>query len=140
MAELKLVKTPTEGLFPFDESDQELCRAIALGEYFVVDYKPKRNYGNHKRWFVFVRESFDIQDSYDDIDTWRGVLQIKAGHCKVVVDEKGRTHVWPESISWACFNDEAAFRKMFMRALDWFLAKHTQGMTESEFMKILRFE
>lgn len=136
---ITLVKQPYDVIVAFDEGSEEIIKSIKMGEPFSVDYKPERNTKNHRRWFAFINTTFDMQEHYTDKEAWRGVMQIYGGHCKTVVDPKGNTHIWPESISYKVFKDEEKFKSMFKRAVDAFLERYQQRITEDEFLQILEF-
>lgn len=138
--QLRLAKRCDGLLEAWDDESMEALKKVAPAEYMVVEYKIKRNLKNHKRWFAFVNHTFEMQDSYDDKETWRGCLQIAGGHCKTVVDKKGNTHIWPMSIAWSVFDDEDEFKSMFKRALRWFLMNYGKGMSEKELLRIIDFE
>lgn len=140
---IRLIRRP-DGLYePFDNETEEAGKKIPYTnnlQYIEAEFKIKRNYANHKRWFAFVKHTFEMQDNYHDIQIWRGVLQIIGGHCKCVVDRAGKTHIWPESIAWNVFEDESLFSQMFKRAVDGFIKNYGNGMSEDELLHIIDFE
>ena len=138
--QLRLANRADGLLEAWDDPTMEVLKKIPPGEYMVVEFKRQRDLTNHRRWFAFVNHTFAMQDDYQDVDTWRGVLQIYGGHCKTVVDSEGKTHVWPESISWKNFTDEDQFKRMFSRAVKNYLLRHGKGMTEDELLRIIDFE
>lgn len=138
--EFHLAKRSDGLLEAWDDETMEALKTIAPASYMVVDYKPRRKLTNHKRWFAYVNHTFEMQDSYDDKDVWRGILQIYGGHCKTVTAANGDVHIWPESIAWSVFNDEQKFIKMFKRSIKMYLSQHGNGMTEGELLRIIDFE
>lgn len=138
--ELRLVRRSDGLLEAWDDETLEVIKRTPIGHYMPGDFKEHRGLVNHRRWFAFRNHTFDMQDMYDDKEVWRGVLQIYGGRCKTVVDSKGNSHIWPESISWKVFDDEHEFKKMFHRAVQAFLAHHGKGMTEQELLRIIDFQ
>lgn len=124
----------------YDNETIDVLKSYPPGQYMPVEWKPNRTIENHRRWFAFVKHTFSLQDMYDDITTWRGILQIYGGHCKTVVDAKGNTHIWPESIAWASMNDETKFKAMFRKSLKNFIVRHCQGATLDEILQVMSFE
>ncbi len=138
--ELNLIKRSDTLLEAADDDTLELLSNYTAGTYIPCKTQDARSWGNHKRWFRFVNTTFDMQEVYDDKDTWRGVLQIMGGHCKHVIDREGNTHIWPESISWKELSDENKFRSMFKRAVNGFLTRYRADLTEDQFMAIMGYE
>ena len=85
------------------------------GEVMVEIHK-NRNPGNHRRYFAFLKTSFDMQDHYEDPEVWRKVLQLMAGFFDEVVGDKGNLIYLPRSIEWSKL-DELEFRDLFGRGI-----------------------
>jgi hypothetical protein len=137
--ELRLINRSDGLCEAFDDETLEVLKKMGM-KYFVVEYKRTRDYTNHKRWFCYVNHTFNMQDCYSDKEVWRGILQIYGGHCRTVVDSTGKTHIWPESISWKNFDDEEQFKSMFRRSIKGFIRNHGNGITEDELLRIIDFE
>jgi hypothetical protein len=122
-----------------DDDSLEVMRRLPKGIVFEMEYRAARNPANHRRWFAFVSTTFDMQDQYEDKEIWRKVLQMLAGHFDEVVDQRGQTHYWPRSISFKELDDELVFRDLFRRAVNGFLSRYGNGMSEQEFMAAMDF-
>jgi hypothetical protein len=138
--DINLIKRADGLLEAADNETMEALRQYAMGTYMPCKTQDSRSWGNHKRWFNFVNVTFDMQDVYDDKETWRGVLQIMGGRCRTVIDREGCTHIWPESISWKHLSDESKFRLMFKRSINGFLTRYRTDITESQFLAIMQYE
>jgi len=112
------------------------CDKVPMGEV-MADIKSKRNPGNHKRFFAFVNQSFDMQDEFDNTEIWRKYITMKAGFFDEVVTAKG-VQYWPKSISWDEL-DEIEFRDLFSRVTNAFIRYYGQGLNEIQINSILEF-
>jgi hypothetical protein len=119
-------------LAPMIEDDQ-----LPEGE-MVVDIKKNRNAKNHRRFFAFVKATFDMQDHYDSIENWRKILQMRAGHYDPVVTEKGGTVYMPRSINWDEL-DETEFRPLFNDVINAFTSVYGERLTENQWNQVLGF-
>ncbi len=138
--QINLIKCHDGAYRPADEDTQRRLQTVKVGSWIIANYTPNRNWLNHRRWFAFRDVTFDMQDQYEDKEVWRGVLQIYGGHCKTVVDRKGDTNIWPESISYEVMDDEIKFNEMFDRSLNCFLKYYAPSMSEEQFFKVLEFD
>jgi len=138
MPELFLAKRADSLLEAVDDDTLDLLTTGKAGSVFSCSFKVARNPANHRRWFKFVTVSFDMQDQYEDKEIWRKVLQMLAGHFDTVTDAKGNTHYWPKSISFKEIDDEKVFQDLFKRAVSAFLGRYGGGMSEADFMQVLR--
>ena len=104
----------------------------------MVDIHKKRNPGNHKRYFAFVNQSFDMQEHYDDIEVWRKVLQLKAGFFDEVIGDKGNVIYLPRSIEWSKL-DEIEFKDLFNRVVNAFIRDFGDKLDDIQINSILEF-
>lgn len=103
----------------------------------MVELKKSRNPGNHRRFFAFVKNSFDMQDEFDSIEVWRKYITMKAGFFDEVVTEKGVMY-WPQSIAWEKM-DEIEFRDMFNKVINAFIRYYGKNLDQSQINAILEF-
>ena len=120
-------------LVPVEDSLESLP-----GGECMAEIKKKRNVKNHKRYFSFVKQSFDMQDHYDSPEVWRKVLQLKAGHYDHVVTEKGKAVYLPKSINWDEL-DETEFRPLFNEVVNAFLRDYGKGLSEHQINMIIGY-
>lgn len=112
------------------------CDKVPMGEV-MADIKANRNPGNHKRFFAFVNQSFDMQDEFDEKDIWRKYITMKAGFFDEVVTAKG-VQYWPRSISWDEL-DEIEFKDLFSKVTNAFIRYYGQDLNEIQLNSILEF-
>lgn len=131
--------TNHEGIKCYAPLDAEATTALESSpDVIMVDYKKKRNAGNHRRYFAFIKASFDMQDEYDCPSIWRKYIQMKAGFFDEVVTAKGVVMYWPQSISWEDL-DENEFKKLFDDVVNAFLKYYGHPLSESQIDKICSF-
>ena len=110
--------------------------SVPFGEV-MVEIKKNRNPLNHKRFFAFIKQSFDMQDEFEDIEVWRKYICMKAGFFDEIVTKKG-VQYWPQSISWDKL-DEIEFKEMFKRVTNAFIRYYGQGLDEVQLNSILEY-
>lgn len=130
----ELVKAGYDGyvLTPEQEDISQLPKEM-MGELHK-----KRSPGNHRRYFAFLKQSFDMQDFYDDREVWRKVLQLKAGFYDEVISDKGKVVYLPRSIEWTKL-DELEFKDLFNRMVNAFLKDFGDKLNEYQINSIIAF-
>jgi len=113
------------------------CDSVPYGEV-MADIKKKRNVGNHRRYFSFVKQAFDMQEFYSEPDIFRKVLQLKAGFFDLVVTEKGVNAYLPKSISWDEL-DEIEFKDLFNRVVNAFIRDFGDRLNDIQINTILEY-
>lgn len=91
-----------------DEDEAKLVK-FGIGEVVEFAFTAIRSYLNLQRYFVMIKIGFDNQEQYKDIDTYREVMQLKAGfYQEVKLFHEGKEFVrrWPKSISYEECSDE----------------------------------
>ena len=81
-------------------TDQDEWDKIPMGAEFGVEYSQRRHYKNHRRFFSFIKSTFDMQEHFDDRDVFRKWLTMKAGYFDAVVKPKNQTIFMPQSIAF----------------------------------------
>jgi len=120
-------------LLPMDND----LSGIPDGE-IIADLRKNRNVKNHRRFFAFIKMSFDMQDTYETIDIWRRVLQMKAGHFDEVVTEKGKLLYLPKSIAWDEL-DEIEFRPLFTEIVNAFIRDFGHNLNDLQINSVVEF-
>jgi len=156
-----------KGLVPCDEESQKLFDAVGFGELVMVEHVKTRDYNQHKRFFAFRNRSFEMQDFFDNDEVWRKQLHIMAGHFDTVIVPKPKwylsclkrftkllgasdpavammesqpfTVLIAKSIAYDAM-DEIEFEDFFSKAVHGFLDNYGNGISEEDFMDILKFE
>lgn len=156
------------GLFPCSEEGQELFEKVGDGELVLVEWQKTRNYENHRRFFAFLRVTFEMQDEFDNVENWRKALLIAAGHYETVItpepENKSRLFDYlakflggkrkeevieaihdafkiqlvPKSMAFSEM-DELEFRELFSKLIDAFIKFYGNGATTDELNEVLAF-
>jgi len=127
-----------DGLRPASDEAVRVLARYRAGDEVLLEHKRGRSAGNHRRFFAFVSTTFDWQDVYDEIDIWRKVLEIAAGHFDAVIDKHGETHYWPRSIAWDEL-DEDEFRALFSKVVNAYLGRFGAGLNDAQINLVVGF-
>ena len=115
---MDLILRRTEaGLVPKFDSDLEALKKIKIGEDVKVKISRPRNINFHRKYFALMNLAFENQDLYDDITTFRYIIQMKAGFYTIVKTHKGELMYFPDSISFGSM-DESKFEELYSKVLD----------------------
>ena len=126
-------------LFPCDDESKALFDKLPRGEEVLIEYKLGRSAGNHKRFFSFVRMTFDWQDIYASAEIWRKVLLILGGQFDAVIDKNGKTQSFPKSISWDEM-DETEFSTVFDDVIAGYLhSDYGVGLSSEQLDRVVGF-
>lgn len=113
-----LVVKELNRLKPCYDSDIEAFKKMPNGESFEIEYKRKRNYKFHKKFFALIKLFFDNQDVYNNIDEARNDLTIEAGYYTTSTNMfTGEENKVSKSISFASMSEDE-FEKLYSDVLD----------------------
>lgn len=140
MTKVCMVRVPAfEGLATFapcSDGDQNILREA---KELIFDYKKKRSPGNHRRYYAFINNAFDMQDHFDNPEIFRKYIQVQAGHFDLVISPKtGEAAYWPKSISWDEL-DETEFRPLFNNVINAFIRWYGQRLTQQQINQLCLF-
>ena len=128
-----------ESLFPVDDESRELLSKMPRGEEVLIDYTTGRSAKNHRRFFAFVRMTYDWQDVYENADIWRKILLILGGQFDAVIGKKGTVQYFPKSISWDEM-DEIEFSASFNKVIDGYLkSDYGKKLSANQVDKVVGF-
>jgi len=134
---LKVAKLPPgytgSILLPMDDD----LSGIPDGE-IIADLRKNRNVKNHRRFFAFIKMSFDMQDTFDSMEVWRKYITMKAGFFDEVINAEGKVLYWPQSISWDEL-DEIKFKDLFTQVVNAFLKYYGQDLDDMQINSIVEF-
>ena len=125
-------------LAPADENAEEIISKLRHGQAIRVKYSLPRNYENHKRFFAFVKTTFEIQDHFDNIKHYRKWIVMKSGHYSIIVAPNGYQIFDADSIAFDKM-DEATFQKVFSDCIDVFLSVWGGRITRDELLRVVEF-
>lgn len=113
---LELARTK-HGLCPIDDQSVEAIKKVKIGDVIVVEWKPKRNYKFHRKYFALLNAVLPNQSHYRTIDNLHEVVKFRAGYYETIIPLKGEPFIKTKSIAFHAM-DEAEFEKYFNTALD----------------------
>ena len=104
----------------------------------MADIHKNRNPGNHRRFFAFINQAFDMQEHYEEQEVFRKVLQLKAGFFDEVIGDKGNIIYLPRSIAWDKL-DETEFKELFTKVVNAFIRDFGDKLNEIQINSIIEF-
>jgi hypothetical protein len=121
-----------------DDKALEIIGKMKPGQAMKIRYSLPRNYGNHKRFFAFIKTAFQIQDHFDNIENFRKWIQLKAGLWDSFEVPNGNTVFIPKSIAFDSL-DEIEFQKLFSDCIDVFCNHWGERITKEQLEAIVDF-
>jgi hypothetical protein len=121
-----------------DENALEVITKMRQGQAMKLKFSFPRNYENHKRFFAFLKITFDIQDHFDNIKHYRKWLIMKSGHYQIIVAPNGYEIFDADSIAFDKM-DEQTFKSMFSDCIDVFISVWGDRITKDELEAIVEF-
>ncbi len=118
--DLYLVKTNNGTFIPAYDSDHEAAKKIKSGEMVKGSITRPRNVGFHKKFFALLNLGFQNQEQYEDFESFRAVVIMKAGFYTKIATDRGAVYL-PKSISFAKM-DETEFEQVYDKVLDVIIA------------------
>lgn len=125
-------------LVPADENAEEIISKLRHGQAIRVKYSLPRNYENHKRFFAFLKVTFDIQDHFDNIKHYRKWVIMKSGHYKIITAPNGYQIFDVDSIAFDKM-DEPTFQSLFSDCINVFLGEWGDRITKDELLRVIDF-
>jgi len=133
-----IVRKLHHSLVPVDQTNLELFESLKGNSEYKVTISTPRNLGFHKLFFAFVAETFNMQEHFEDQETYRKWLVMKAGYFTTIVCPNGNTIFAPESISFSKL-DQEGFEALYSKVIDVFLKELGGDMTQDELMRVLNY-
>ena len=133
-----LAKTPSGLLLPVDEDSKQKIDKLKKNQIIHVKYRIPRNYENHKKFFAFLKATFDMQEHFDTFEHYRKWLIMKAGWYDAIVTPQNKTVFVAKSISFDQM-EEDDFEKLFSTCIDVFLQELGKGMTRDDVLRVIDF-
>lgn len=101
---------------------QKFCKVVKemdIGETLQFEYKLPRSPVHHKFFFLKLRNLFERQERFNEVDRLLDWLKVGAGHVDLLPGRDGQIVAIPKSIAWDKL-DEQEFIE-FSRAMNDFL-------------------
>jgi hypothetical protein len=125
-------------LVPASEASEVIVANMSQGRVIKLKYSFPRNYENHKRFFAFIKTTFDIQDHFDNITHYRKWLIGKAGHFTTIKLPNGNVIFDTDSIAFEKM-DEMEFRQLFHDCVDALLSEFDHRISRDELLRVIDF-
>jgi len=113
---LELIRTE-HGLVPVSDESVKAVKKIALRDSVFVEYKPRRNYKFHKKYFALLQAVIPNQEHFKTIDNLHEAVKYRAGWFETIIPLKGEPFIKTKSIAFYSM-DDAEFETFFSSALD----------------------
>jgi hypothetical protein len=130
---LNLKKTK-ESLTPCDEDSVKVFNKLKIGDDIYVEFKPRRNYANHKRFFSMLQGVVHNSEHYKTVDNLLSIIKLKTGHFEIVISHKGEQLYIPKSIDFSKLPEDE-FQSFFSDAIDVLL----EFVSDEDIESILRY-
>jgi hypothetical protein len=114
---ITLIKTLGNNFKVAYNSDYEMAKKIPVNEPIEYEWKKKRNYKFHKKFFALIDLVYENQEQFNNKDLLRKQLTIKAGFYDAFFDIDGVEQREAHSISFASM-DENEFQELYARFID----------------------
>jgi len=132
------IKSRNGAFYPNNEETRLYVQRRKPGTIISAEIKIARNYENHKRFFSFIKTTFDMQEHFEIMEIYRKWITMKAGYFDTIVTPSGSTIFAAKSISFESM-DEDEFKALFDTAINVFLKELGNGITESELMRVIDY-
>lgn len=106
-----------EGLCPVTDEGAEAINKIALHDRVFMEYKPKRNYKFHKKYWSLLNAVFPNQKHFKTVDNLHEAVKYRAGYYETIIPLKGEPFIKTKSIAFHSM-DEHQFEMFYSNALD----------------------
>jgi len=130
--------TPDYGLTPTDDAGIAYIYNRKAGDILECEIKQCRSYPQLKRFMKFIQVTFDMQTHFDNVESFRYWLTMKAGYFDSIVAPNGNVMFKAHSLAFQNM-DEEEFMKVFSNCIDVFLKEYGNGLTEDALLEIIGF-
>lgn len=111
---LELSRTE-HGLVPVTDEGVEAVKKIAMYDHIFVEWKPKRNYKFHKKYWALLNAVFPNQEHFKSVQNIHEAVKYRSGQYETVIPLKGEPFIVTKSISFHSM-DEHEFEGFYNMA------------------------
>lgn len=133
-----IVRTPSGHIVPADEESRETLKTVPEGVVIKCEFFLNRDYQKHKKFFAFLKATFDMQEHFTEMDNYRTWLTMKAGWYDTIVAPNGRVIFQPKSIAFDKMEQDD-FNKLYSTCIDVFLRELGKGITQDQLLRVVEF-
>ncbi len=130
---LELTRT-SKGLIPTDDESVKAIQKVKLGDTIIVEWKPRRNLGHHKKLFAMLRAVLPNQSHYKTEKNLLTAVKYRSGHYEILIDHRGEQMLIPDSIAFHAMS-QADFENFYNTAHE----VCCELVTEEAMEEIMRF-
>lgn len=113
---LEFVRTEN-GLVPICDNGVKSVRKMHNGQHVFMEYKPKRNYEFHKKYWALLSAVLPNQSHFKALDNLHEAVKYRAGQYETIITLKGDSFIKTKSIAfWSM--DAFAFEQFYSTAID----------------------
>ena len=134
---LLLLKRTKIGLIPISDESAKAVSKIKLEDEIYMEWKPRRNYRFHKKFYSMINLIFPNQEEFRSLDEIVIECKLDAGYYDIHVRQNGEKIKIPKSISFFSM-DQLQFEEFYSCAIDTCLRIVPMGKEELE-NAILRY-
>ena len=113
---IELVKTK-HGLIPVTDDGVKAVKKIHEGIHVFMEYKPRRNYDFHKKYYALLNAALPNQSHYKTIKNLHEAIKFRAGVYETIIPHKGEPFMVSGSIAFHAM-DAFEFEQFFSSAVD----------------------
>lgn len=113
---LELIRTE-HGLVPVSDESVSAVKKIALRDTVFVEYKPRRDYTNHKKLFALLQAVMPNQQHFKTLDNLLEAVKYRSGHYETIILLEGDSFIKTKSIAFHVM-DDAEFDIFYNMARD----------------------
>lgn len=111
---LKRIK---EGFIPLDDESVKATLKIKVGDEVFMEWKPKRNYRFHKKYFALLNAVILNQEHYKTVDNLHEAIKYNAGYFETIIPLDGQAFLKTKSISFYTMSADD-FESFYSVAID----------------------
>ena len=117
MANLYMIKLQNGTFAPADDDSFDTARKFKAGQTYPVKIWIKRNTQFHKKFFALLKEIYQNQDTYTNINDLRVEILLKTGFYDEHITMKGQIIYLPKSMSFENM-DNVDFENLYNKTID----------------------
>ena len=111
------IKKGIERFTPADEDSVKVFNSLDVGQEITVEYKPRRNYKFHKKYFALLNAVIHNQQHYKTVDNLHESIKFYAGYYETIIPFDGDSFIKTKSISFFTMSAED-FESFYNVAID----------------------
>ncbi|NOQ31769.1 MAG: DUF1367 family protein [Helicobacteraceae bacterium] len=112
-----LLKRIEQGFMPLNDESVKATLKIKEGDEIYVEYKPRRSYKFHKKYWALLNAVLYNQEHYKSVDNIHEAVKYRAGYYETIIPLIGDPFIVTKSISFHTM-DAIDFESFYNVAID----------------------